>query len=125
MTRSILFRHRSGSSNLPPRAAWHGEGERDAMAVDQSGWEQRAGGIFGIRGFLAVKAGLRGFLDGMPSRAGQGVRTSHLASLRQRGGAYGRLCLGDWKVRFYFGSLRLFLGPEIWVSVFHVTSAFG
>ena len=61
MTRSILFRHRSGSSNLPPRAAWHGEGERDAIAVDQSGWEQRAGVIFGIRGFLAVKAGLRGF----------------------------------------------------------------
>ena len=83
------------------------------------------GVILGIRGFLAVKAGLRGFLDGMPSRAGQGVRTSRLASLRQRGGAYGRLCLGDWKVRFYFGSLRLFLGPEIWVSVFHVTSAFG
>jgi len=81
-----------------------------------------AGVIFGIRGFLTVKAVLRGFLNGMPSRAGQGVRTSRLASLRQRGGAYGRLCLGDW---FYFGSLRLFLGPEIWVSVFHVTSAFG
>ena len=84
-----------------------------------------AGVIFGIRGFLTVKAGLRGFLDGLPSRAGQGVRTSRLASLRQRGGAYGRLCLGGWGVRFYFGSLRLFLGPEIWVSVFHVTSAFG
>ena len=120
MTRSILFRHRSGSSNLPPRAAWHGEGERDAMAVDQSGWGQLGWGyfFFGIRGFLAVKAGLRGFLGEMPSRAGQGVRTSHLASLRQRGGAYGRLCLGDWKVWFYFGSLRLFLGPKFGSRLF-------
>ena len=77
-----------------------------------------AGVNFWHQGILAVKAGLRGFLGEMPSRAGQGVRTSHLASLRQRGGAYGRLCLGDWKVWFYFGSLRLFLGPKFGSRLF-------